>query len=134
MNTDPVKVTFQAGFVGEMTSPTGSVPIGRQENGMMPYHLLYGALASCFYATFLGVAEKMRVTFSSASIEIVGNKRSEVPTTLDQVKMVMIIHNPSDENKLRRAAELGAEYCSIHETIAKVAKIELEVQFTTDEV
>ena len=30
-------------FVGEMTSPTGTIKLGSQENGMKPYHLLFGA-------------------------------------------------------------------------------------------
>ena len=129
MKADPIKLTFNQDFVGDMTSPTGSIKIGSQENGMKPYHLLFGALASCFYATFISVAGKMRLTFSDAIIEVTGNKRDEVPATLDYVKMEMIVYDGSDEKKLIKAAELGAKYCSIHETISKVANIELVVSF-----
>ena len=41
----------------------------------------------------------------------------------------MVIKNPSNEQQLLKSAELGAKYCSIYETISKVAKINLEVIF-----
>lgn len=129
MNTDAVKMKFANGFVGTLTSPTGQVKLGHQTDGMTPYQLLYGALGSCFYATFLSVASKMRLSFDDAEIEITGNKRDETPATLDYVKMELVVHNPSDEIKLRKAAELGAHHCSIHATIEKVAKIDLEIIF-----
>lgn len=131
MKADTVNLKFDSNYVGELTSPTGSIKLGSQDNGMKPYHLLFGALASCFYATFLSVAEKMRVSFSDVDIEVSGNKRDETPATLDQVTINMIVYNGSDQNKLKRAAELGAKYCSIHETISKVAHMNLVVTFET---
>ncbi|PKK93543.1 MAG: osmotically inducible protein OsmC [Tenericutes bacterium HGW-Tenericutes-6] len=129
MKADNVKLVFDKDFVGEMTSPTGTIKLGSQENGMKPYHLLFGAVASCFYATFISVANKMRLSFSDVEIEVSGNKRDAVPATLDYVKIDMVVYNGSDETKLHKAAELGAQYCSIHETISKVAEIELVVTF-----
>lgn len=131
MKADTVKLNFDSNYVGELTSPTGSIKLGSQDNGMKPYHLLFGALASCFYATFLSVAGKMRLTFTDVVIEVSGNKRDETPATLDQVTILMVVYNGSDETKLKKAADLGAQYCSIHETVSKVAKIELIVTFET---
>ncbi|MCU0105756.1 OsmC family protein [Acholeplasma vituli] len=131
MKADTIHVKFDSNFVGEMTSPTGKIALGSQHNGMKPYHLLFGAVASCFYATFLSVAQKMRLTHTDVEIEVSGNKRDETPATLDHVLIKMVIYNGSDEAKLRRAADLGAQYCSIHETVSKVAKIDLEVTFKT---
>lgn len=131
MKADTVKLNFDSNYVGELTSPTGSIKLGSQDNGMKPYHLLFGALASCFYATFLSVAGKMRLTFTDVEIEVSGNKRDETPATLDQVTILMVVYNGSDETKLKKAADLGAQYCSIHETVSKVAKIELIVTFET---
>jgi len=129
MKADTVKLKFDHQFVGEMTSPTGTVKLGSQENGVQPYHLFFGAIASCFYATFLSVANKMRLTFSDVDIEMNGTKRDETPATLDYVKIDMVIYNGNDEEKLKKAAELGAKYCSIHETVSKVAKVDLVVTF-----
>lgn len=131
MKADTVKLNFDSNYVGELTSPTGSIKLGSQDNGMKPYHLSFGALASCFYATFLSVAGKMRLTFTDVEIEVSGNKRDETPATLDQVTIQMVVYNGSDETKLKKAADLGAQYCSIHETVSKVAKIELIVTFET---
>ncbi len=129
MKQDTIKLSFDNMFVGDMVSPTGSIKLGSQDNGMKPYHLLFGALASCFYATFLSVSNKMRQSFSDVEIEVNGNKRDETPATLSDVKIEMIVYNGSDQEKLLKAAELGAKYCSIHETISKVAHIDLVVTF-----
>lgn len=131
MKADTVKLIFDSNYVGELTSPTGTIKLGSQPNGMKPYHLLFGALASCFYATFLSVAEKMRVSFSDVEIEVSGNKRDETPATLDQVTIRMVVYNGTDHNKLKKAADLGAQYCSIHETVSKVAHMDLVVTFET---
>lgn len=129
MNTDLIKLSFDSTFTGTMVSPTGTVKLGDQNGGMQPYHLLYGALGSCFYATFLNIATKKRLTFKNATLEINGVKRDEIPPTLNEVTITLVINNPSDEIQFRKSAELGAKYCSIHETISKVATIKLEVLF-----
>lgn len=132
MNADRVTLVFNPEFQGTLTSPTGTVTLGDQPNGVQPYHLLFGALASCFYATFLGVAHKKRLTFHHVDLTVDGHKRDEIPPTLDHVKISMVIHNGSNEEQLKKSAELGAKYCSIHETISKVATMELDVQFVQD--
>jgi putative redox protein len=60
---------------------------------------------------------------------VTGVKRDATPPTLETMKMVLTIYQGSDQTKLTESAHLGAEYCSIHETISKVAKMELEVLF-----
>ena len=129
MKADSISMTFENGFIGEMTSPTGKVKIGKQENGVAPYHMLLGALGSCFYATFLSVSNKMRLSFDKADIEVSGSKRDQSPATLEQVNITLVVYNPSNEDKLRKAAQLGATHCSIHETVSKVANIDLEIIF-----
>ena len=129
MKTDPIKMTFKEGFVGELSSPTSKIKIGKQENGIAPYNMIYGALGACFYATFLSISDKMRLTFSGAEIEITGTKRDQSPATLEQVYVKLVVHNPSHEEKLKKAAQLGAQHCSIYETISKVAQMNLEIIF-----
>jgi len=129
MNTDLVSLSFDSSFTGTMVSPTGTVKLGDQNGGMQPYHLLYGALGSCFYATFINIANKKRLSFQKATLEISGTKRDEIPTTLCDVTINFVIYNPSDEVQFRKSAELGAKYCSIHETISKVADMKLDVIF-----
>jgi putative redox protein len=91
--------------------------------------MLFGALGSCFYATFLSVAKKMRLTFDEASIEVSGYKSDPSLKILDQVEMKLVVVNPSDQDRLLKSAKLGAEYCSIHALVEKAAHIELKVEF-----
>lgn len=126
---EPVKLVFTNEFVGEVQVEKGTIKIGEQENGMMPYNLLLGALGSCFYSTFLDIVRKKRLTFDGATLEITGEKRTEVPTTLESVQMKMVIKNPSNQAQFDRSVELGLKYCSIHETISKVAKIVTTVEY-----
>jgi putative redox protein len=129
MAVDNVQLTFNNEFEGTMQSPTGELMIGNVENGFRPYHLLFGALGSCFYATFITIVKKKRLSFDGADIEISGIKREEVPPTLEYAKIKFTIKNPSNEAQFRKSAELAAKHCSIHETISKVARIELELIF-----
>jgi putative redox protein len=129
MDVEKVTLAFADGFKGTMTASGGSVPIGDAEGGLAPYNLLFGALGSCFYSTFLSIATKKRLTFESASLTITGHKRDEVPPTLDQVEIQMTIVGASNEAGIRRSAELGAQYCSIHATISKVAVVTVVLTF-----
>lgn len=131
MKTDNVQLKFANTFVGSMTSPSGQVVLGQQPDGMAPYHLLYGAVGSCFYSTFLSIANKKRLSFQDAQLEVSGIKRDTIPATLEYLKIEMTIRGGSDQAQLLSAAELGAKYCSIHETISKVAKIDLVVNFAS---
>jgi putative redox protein len=129
MKTDNIQLQFSNTFVGSMTSPSGRVVLGSQPDGIAPYHLLYGALGSCFYSTFLSVANKKKLVFKDANLEISGVKRDTVPATLESVKIIFTIRGGQDEAQLKTSAELGAKFCSIHETISKVATIDLIVNF-----
>ena len=130
MALDNIKQTWDSNFVGEMETPTGKILLGEQENGIYPYHMLFGALASCFYATFLSIAKKKKLDFEKATVEVSGNKGTgQEVNLLEQVKIVLTITNPSNKTGLEKSAELGAKFCSIHETISKVANIDLIVEF-----
>lgn len=77
----------------------------------------------------MGIADKMKLAYDRAEIDISGIKREEVPTTLETVDMKVIIHGAQDQKGFDRASQLAAKYCSVHETIAKVATINLDVSF-----
>ncbi len=130
MALDTVKLTMDSNYVGELTSPTGTIKMGDQEGGMMPYHLLFGALASCFYSTFLVISTKKRLTFDKAEVEVSGYKETgKEKNLLEHVTMKLTVTNPSNQAAIIKSAELGAKFCSIHETISRVAEIELVVDF-----
>jgi len=129
MAVEPVKMTFSDHFVGGLTVEAGTLNIGNQDGGFAPYNLLLGALGACFYSTFLDIVGKKRLTFTGATLDITGKKREEVPQTLETVHIQMVIKNPSDQKQFLRSVELGARYCSVHETISKVATITIDVEF-----
>lgn len=129
MAVDEISISWQNTFQGVLEAPNGQVLIGSEEGNLKPYNLFLGALGSCFYATFLSLVQKMKLSFSKAEMKIGGVKREEVPTTLKEATIYFKVFNPSNEEKILKAAELGAKYCSIHETISKVAKIDLDVHF-----
>ena len=130
MALDTIKQVWDNQFRGEMETPTGKITLGDQDQGIYPYHLLFGALGSCFYSTFLSIATKKRLTFDKATVEVSGNKGTgKEINLLEKATIKLVITNPSNEKGLTRSAELGAKFCSIHETISKVAHIELIVEF-----
>ena len=96
---------------------------------LAPYDMLYGALASCLYSTFLDVAKKKHIDFDSVDMQVTGEKRTESPTTLKWVNVKMVIKNAQKEEGLLKSAELAAKYCSIYQTLAHVADMKLEVEF-----
>lgn len=129
MSSEKISIEFANSFVGTMSSAKGDILIGSQEGGMRPYVLLYGALASCYYATFISVVEKKRLSINSARVEVDGTKRQTPPTTLETVDLKLIVRGASNKEQIMRSAQLGAEHCSIHTTISKVATINLTVEF-----
>lgn len=59
-------------------------------------------------------------------------KRTEVPTTLETGLIKLIVKNPSNEEQFEKSAKLASKYCSIYETVSKVADLSLEVEFVKE--
>ncbi len=130
MALDNIILRMDNKFVGELESPTGKAPVGNQEGGLQPYHMLFGALASCFYSTFLEISKKKRLSFETAIVEVSGYKGTgKEVNLLEHVTTKLTIKNPSEEKGLIKSAELGAKFCSIYTTLSKVAEMELIVEF-----
>lgn len=124
---DTIKFNWENSFNGVMSAPAGDIKIG--EDGFRPYNLLLGALGSCFYATLVTIVNKKRLTFDGVTMEINGEKRTTIPTTLEWAEMKVVVKNPSNEEQFKKSIELAAKNCSIHETIAKVADIKIITDF-----
>jgi putative redox protein len=118
---------FDQGFVGRASGDTQTLPLAMDGTGFVPYELLYSALGSCVHATFLGIAEKMRVTFDAVDYHITGVKREEIPTFLTECTMTITVTNASDASKFDKAFELGTQYCSVFNTLAKVAVMDVVI-------
>lgn len=127
MAVETVKIKFSPDYKGQLEVKNGILPMG--EGGFSPYNLLLGALGGCLYHTFLEIVRKKRLTFDDVTMEIGGEKRTTTPTTLETVKLKFVIKGASDQKQFEKSVKLAEEYCSIHATISKVAKIELELVF-----
>jgi len=122
-------IYFGNTFRGELDVSSGKLPLGVEQGTFEPYDLLFGALASCLYATFLDVAKKKKINFESAHIVVTGEKRTEVPTVLSWVDTKITIKGAEKEAGLEKAFELATKYCSIYQTIEQVAKMTWSAHF-----
>lgn len=122
-------IYFENVFRGEMHVESGTLALGVEAGTFEPYDLLFGALASCLYATFLDVAKKKKINFESVHIVVTGEKRTEVPTTLTWVDTKMLVKGAEKEKGLEKAFELATKYCSIYQTLAQVADMTWSIEF-----
>jgi putative redox protein len=129
MDQKHVALKFTQTFSGTLTAPNAQVAIGAEEGTLAPYDMLLGALGSCLYATFLDIVNKKRLTFEGAEISIDGVKRESVPKMLETVKITVTITGASKEKGFDQALQLATEYCSVFQTIAKVAAMSYTLAF-----
>ncbi len=116
------RINFKPPFKGTGYLDNGfELPIGVSNKETKPYDLLLNALGACLYATFYEIIEKKKISFDDLNIEISGEKKEEVPTTLKNCNIIFKITNPSKEKGLDKSLDLACKYCSVYQTIAKVA-------------
>lgn len=133
MAVETITIAYNHGFRGTLKTEKQDVLVGSHETGISPYNMLFGALGSCLYATFLEISRKKQLKYTNCDVIVSGTKREEIPTTLNYVKVELVIHNPSDELGLEKSAKLATKYCSIYETLSKVAQMETVVRFERDQ-
>lgn len=130
MALQDIKIEFGNTFKGVMTTPQGTFPVGSNEGDLKPYNMLFGAIAACFYATFLSVAQKKRLEFDKAMVTVSGVQREELPTILTHVTLTLTVYGKDlKKDQLEKSAQMGATYCSIHKLVENTAHVELVVDF-----
>ncbi|HZK10593.1 MAG TPA: OsmC family protein [Clostridia bacterium] len=107
----------------------GKIPLGSGEGQYLPYDLLYGALSACYYYTLESLCEKMKIDYEEVTITIDGKKKEAKIATLERVDFVIEAKGVTEEKKFTKACSLAGKYCSIHATVAKVAKMNHEIIF-----
>lgn len=103
--------------------------IGPGADEFFPYDLLLGSLSACFYYTLIEILEKRKMEIPPVEIVVTGEKRAQTPTTLEWVHLDITVTGEVDEKRFSRSADLAGKYCSIHETVSKVANVTHEVKF-----
>jgi len=124
-----VNMEFEYAFKGVLKAKRGTVDIGIEEGTIEPYDMVFGALGSCLYSTFLDIAVKKRIVYEGLNMKISGEKRTEVPTTLKTVNVEVTVINPEKEKGLDQAMRLATEYCSVYQTLAHVAEMSYSLNF-----
>ncbi len=124
-----VEVQFTREFKGVLDTGQTTAKVGKDAGELAPYDMLFAALASCLYATFLDIVDKKKIDYQSAKVMISGEKREEVPALLKWVKVKFEIQGSDDEKGLMRSAELAAKYCSIYQTLSHVADMSWELEY-----
>lgn len=130
MSETRIKMSFERAFRGQLQAQGASAAVGEKADmKLSPYDLLLGALGGCFYHTFVDIADKKKLVYERAEIALHGVKREEVPTTLRTVTMDFTIFGAQDQKGFERTTELASKYCSVHETVSKVAEITINLKF-----
>ena len=113
---------FHDGFNGTYEVGGQTLKIGK--DGIKPYDMTYGAVASCMYATFLDHTNAKGLKVGDVEIYIDGRKRKEIPTTLEYVNILMRVGGPESEEALKECMDLAMRDCSMVQTVYKVSEIE----------
>ena len=119
-------IKFHDGFNG--TYEVGGQTIRIAMDGVHPYDMTFGAMASCMYATFLDHTNARNIKVDEVEIYIDGQKRKEIPTTLDHVDILMRVRSSADEAVLKECMDGAMRDCSMIQTVYKVAEIDYSME------
>jgi len=126
-----IKLSFDDGMDGLLESKSGKTEVSYRGNGLEPYELFLGGFASCLHATFKGIVAKKKLTFETATYEVVGVKRETVPTTLETLTTVITLTGvlESKQKAILKSMEMAERYCSISALINEVAEMKFDIIF-----
>lgn len=124
-------VEFENGFVGKVHGAGADIHV---EKGLIePYDMTFGALASCFYSTLLGIVEKENLNIQKAKITVTGDKRETVPTMLSWVHLDVELFSGEDAEKLKSCVQQASETCSMFQMISHVAEMSWNLKVVEDQ-
>lgn len=115
-----VLVRFHDGFQGSVTVNDQTIRYGKGH--VMPYDLTYSAIAGCLYSTFLRECEKEGLSVDHAELNVNGEKRTTVPTTVRKLDIHLLVSSKDPEDRLRDAFHEAMKHCSMVQTFLKVAE------------
>jgi putative redox protein len=96
----------------------GSADIGGEGRGMRPTELFLAGLAGCAAVDVAHILKRQREPLEQLSIDIEGDKSSEVPSRFSAVRIKFIARGAVDLHKLERAVALSVEkYCTVRNTL-----------------
>jgi putative redox protein len=115
---------------GKLITDSGaSVDLGPADSAFAPYELLLGGLSYCLFSTFVSIAEKMQLAYEGVDMQVTGVKRDEKVATLKTCTIEAKAKGVQDQEKFKKAFEISTRYCSVFQTISKVADMEWNIEF-----
>ena len=126
-----IKLVFDNNYHGILTGHHGSSRVGNEEGALAAYDMVLGGLAACLNHTFQEVIDKKKLSFHSVGYDIIGEKRKEIPTTLETVDIHIVLKGADLEKKAQyeKAMKIATEYCSVYQTISHVATMNYTLTF-----
>lgn len=123
-----ITIDFNNGFEGLAVNESGN-QLEVASGKWLPYELLFTALASCMYSTFLDVIEKKKLEYTAVSISVDGEKIDDIPSYLKKAEIVFTVTGAAKEDekvktKFEKSLQLAEKYCSIYNTLTKVAELQ----------
>ncbi len=112
-----------------VTDKGTKVSLGREDGTVAPYELLLGGLSYCLFRTFESVSEKMKAEYAGMDMEITGVKGDDKIGMLTNVDLTVSVTGAADEKKITKAFEIATRYCSVFNTLGKIAEMKWEISF-----
>lgn len=128
-----IQIEFENGFNGVASNETGA-ELKVAVDQWRPYELLFTALASCMYSTFLDVINKKKLEYNTITISVDGEKVDDVPSFLKTADIVFTISGAEKDNekisaRFEKSLILAEKYCSIYNTLTKIAQLKSSLMF-----
>jgi putative redox protein len=128
-----INIEFKNGFNGVASNESGSQLEVAMEK-WRPYELLFTALASCMYSTFLDVINKKKLDYETITISIDGEKIDDVPSFLKTAQIIFSVSGADKEDekvksKFEKSLRLSEKYCSIYNTLTKIAELDAQIVY-----
>lgn len=115
---------------GKLVTDSGAaVALGHESGTFAPYELLLGGLSYCLFRTFEDVAKKMQVAYIGVDMHVDGEKRDDKIATLEFCSISLVAKGVEDQEKFKKAFDIATRYCSVYNTISKVATMSWNVEF-----
>lgn len=112
-----------------ITDSGASVALGPADDAFAPYELLLGGLSYCLFSTFVSIAEKMQLSYEGLDMHVTGVKRDEKVATLKTCSIDVTAKGVENQDKFKKAFEISTRYCSVFQTISKVADMKWNIEY-----
>ena len=115
---------------GLVTTIDASPEIGGKNKGMRPMQLLAGSLAGCMSIDVLSILRKQRVEISQFSVQIIGNRKSAVPSSFETIELQFSVDAGVPLDKLENAIRLSHDkYCSVSASLHPSIQVITSVKY-----